>query len=85
MKLNKNDLKKIIQESVLKMMNEGYDTSQLDELYIDRLMDELTKDLVTKAKDFITNLNEVPEEIKPKMLDGIESAMIFAVMASYHD
>ena len=26
MKLNKNDLKKIIQESVLKMMNEGYDT-----------------------------------------------------------
>ena len=48
-------------------------------------MDELTKDLVTKAKDFITNLNEVPEEIKPKMLDDIETAMIFAVMASYHD
>ena len=85
MKLNKNDLKRIIQESVLKMMNEGYDTLQLDELYIDRLMDELTKDLVTKAKDFITNLNEVPEEIKPKMLDDIETAMIFAVMASYHD
>jgi hypothetical protein len=66
MKLNKNDLKKIIQESVLKMMNEGV---------LENRMNELVKYLATTAKDTITNWSDVPEEVKSKMLANIEKNM----------
>jgi len=66
MKLNKNDLKKIIQESVLKMMNEGV---------LENRMNELVKYLATTAKDTITNWSDVPEELKSKMLANIEKNM----------
>ena len=66
MKLNKKDLKKIIQESVLKMMNEGV---------LENRMNELVKYLATTAKDTITNWSDVPEEVKSKMLANIEKNM----------
>jgi hypothetical protein len=77
MKINKNDLKKIVQESVIKMMNEGLS----DEMYLQSEMDSLAEMLMATATDFITNLDDdrVTEEVKSAMLDNIESQIQSAV------
>jgi hypothetical protein len=77
MKLSKNDLKKLVQESVVKLMKEGLS----DELYLENEMNTLAEMLTSTAEDFIRNLDDdrVSEDVKSEMLSNVGSIMQTAV------
>lgn len=76
MKINKNDLRKLVQESVVKLMKEGLS----DELYLENEMNTLAEMLTSTAENFISNLDDrVSEEVKTEMLSSVGSIMQTAV------
>lgn len=77
MKINKNDLRKLVQESVVKLMKEGLS----DELYLENEMNTLAEMLTSTAEGFINNLDDdrVSEDVKSEMLSSIGGIMQTAV------
>ena len=77
MKLSKNDLKKLVQESVVKLMKEGL----LDELYLENEMNTLAEMLTSTAEGFINKLDDdrVSEDVKSEMLSSIGDLIQTAV------
>ena len=77
MKLSKNDLKKLVQESVVKLMKEDF----RDELYLENEMNTLAEMLTSTAEGFINDLDDdkVSEDVKSEMLSSIRGLIQTAV------
>ena len=77
MKLSKNDLKKLVQESVVKLMKEDF----RDELYLENEMNTLAEMLTSTAEGFINKLDDdrVSEDVKSEMLSSIGDLIQTAV------